>query len=101
MRIEITKADYDLLLHILIVNKRNIQLGQRLKNAIISDKLQQLQEEKREASKQRIIEAVQSLQANGERVTISAVQRVSGISRVTIGKYKGGLIEQSELFPIL
>jgi len=98
MRIEISEADYDLLLHILIVNKRNIQLGERLKTGIISDKLQQQQQEKREASKQRIIEAVQSLQASGERVTISAVQRVSGLSRVTIGKYKGELIEQSELF---
>ena len=98
MRIEITKADYEKILHILIVNKRGIELAKRLKTGVVSDKLQQLQEEKREESKRAIFEAVQSLQAKGERVTISAVQRVSGISRVTIGKYKGELTQQSELF---
>jgi len=99
MRIELSEADYELLQKILKL--RNIQLGERIQSGIISDKLHQFQEAKREASKQRIIEAVQSLQANGERVTISAVHRVSGLSRVTIGKYKGELIEQGDFFGVL
>lgn len=96
MRIEITEADYELLQNIL--NLRNKELLKRVQSGIISDKLHQFQEAKREESKQRIIEAVQRLQESGQRVTISAVQRVSGISRVTIGKYKGELIEQGDFF---
>ena len=88
MRIELSTADYEILLKILIVNKRNIALGQRLQQSIVSDKLQQYQQSKKQENYDKVCEAVQRLQMEGLRVTLSEVARVTGLSRVTVSKYR-------------
>jgi len=88
MLIDITEEDYKALMYILIEQKRGISLAARIEAGLRVDPLKDYQKSIQAQNIEAVRVAVDSLRSQGLAVTVAAVARVSGLSRVTVGKYK-------------